>query len=130
MQDMAKISTKNLLDGTTGVEMNLLVLLYQEDGIFFVYAPELDLTGYGESKEAAMESFDTVLEGYLQYTFENNTLHEDLLAHGWTADAAGTSPIKPPSFNEMVNRNKEFKKRVDKGQVVVASGTVRFPAYA
>lgn len=67
------------------VEAVLDVFIYENDGFQVVYAPALDLMGYGKTEEDAKSSFDIVAEDFFEYTIVNNTLGEYLTKHGWVA---------------------------------------------
>lgn len=60
-----------------------LVNFIDEDGIHFIHAPNLDLTGYGYNENEARESFEIVLEEFFDYTLKNKTLDKVLKKHGW-----------------------------------------------
>jgi len=40
------------------VNIGLLLILWEEDAVFYQYSPELDLTGYGKSEREASISFE------------------------------------------------------------------------
>lgn len=76
---------------------------YPKDNMWIAYCPELDLVGYDYGEEAAKKSFSVVLQEYLEYTIENNTLEEDLLKHGWKKK---DGRMEEPSYNEMMKNDK------------------------
>ena len=70
------------------IHVHVSVFLYKDadypDGdMYIAYCPALDLTGYDTTEEGARESFQTVMEEYLEYTSAHGTLESDLKAHGW-----------------------------------------------
>ncbi len=67
-------------------ELHLVLLSFKEDNIFIVYAPTLDLSGYGDNQEEANSSFDTSLDEFLDFTIKNNTLNTELKRLGWRND--------------------------------------------
>ena len=75
---MNRIEIKNGI-----IKASLDLFSYRENGMQIVYAPALDLAGYGETRSAARHSFDVSFSEYLRYTVEKGTLQDDLLAHGW-----------------------------------------------
>jgi len=61
----------------------LLTFTFREGDFYVVFSPSLDLTGYGEDKKGALESFTVVLEEFLKYSLKGNKLAENLLSLGW-----------------------------------------------
>ena len=89
------------------IEAKLDVLSYVEDGVFFVFAPALDLTGYGNSLEEAKTSFEITLQEYFKYTFENKTLDADLRKHGWVEKKEES--FSSPSFTDILRKDKQLR---------------------
>lgn len=82
--------------------MNRLDLLFfKEDNVFFVYAPALDITGYGLTETEAQQSFVETLETFLDFTQKNKTLEGELQRLGWKKDAT-TKGFQPPFLDEML----------------------------
>lgn len=74
---------KTIEVNSDGMKLQLSVFLFQEEGVYHAYCPELDLVGYDYTEAGAKQSFNYVLKDYLDYTTQNGTLEQDLLAHGW-----------------------------------------------
>lgn len=60
--------------------------MWEEEGIHFVFAPALDLTGYGNSEEEAKRSFEVTLAEFLQYTNNKQTFYDELEHLGWSVN--------------------------------------------
>ena len=60
--------------GTKSVKVDLQVLIFEEDNIHYAYMPSFDLMGYGDTEENAKESLTVVLDEFLRYTLNKNTL--------------------------------------------------------
>lgn len=116
---MLKLSPIENIDTTV---MNLFIrmdlLIFKEKNIHFVYAPALDLSGYGNTKKEAQASFLITLKAFLEYTSEKNTLVGELLKLGWKS--ANGNNFSPPYFDELLSKNpylseivreKDFQKR-------------------
>ena len=72
--------TMNRIDiDSTTIRVLLDVFSYKDNGVQMMYAPALDLCGYGSTVEEAKQSFNVVVSEYLRYGLENNTLEDDLL---------------------------------------------------
>lgn len=72
--------TMNRIDiDSTTIRVLLDVFSYKDNGVQMMFAPALDLCGYGSTVEEAKQSFNVVVSEYLRYGLENNTLEDDLL---------------------------------------------------
>ena len=69
--------------------MELSLISYKDDEAYYWYCPALDLTWYGDNEKQAQESFKIVLEEYIRYTTENQTLIADLKSLGWKISQNG-----------------------------------------
>lgn len=94
-------------DGRNNVELSLSIFLWQEDTIFYVYSPALDLTGYGLSKEEARESFETVLHEFIAYTHNKKTIFTELENLGWAVNKKKKIVVSP-DFEDMLSENEHF----------------------
>lgn len=71
-------------DSDQTTKVNLLLIQYQDEkDIFYVYSPQLDLNGYGNTQKEAMDHFNVALDNLLDYCAENNTLSRVLKDLGW-----------------------------------------------
>jgi hypothetical protein len=59
------------------------LVFFKEDHVFFVYAPNLDVCGYGLTEKEARHSFLETFEAFLEYTKKNKSLEGELLRLGW-----------------------------------------------
>lgn len=87
-----------------GIGVELQVLFFKEDGITAAYAPALDLFGYGESEEKARSSFETVLQEFIRYTTENDTLEAELKRLGWNKKHK-SGKLSPPGIKYIIDHN-------------------------
>ena len=71
--------TMSFLEAIQRKSFEISLIRYFDDGIFFVYAPALEVVGYGKSEEDAEHSFNIVLDEFLTYTKAHNTLETNLL---------------------------------------------------
>ena len=58
---------------TKGYNVQLSVIAFQEDDVFFIYCPALDCSGYENNESEAQTSFELTLEEYFKYTTNKNT---------------------------------------------------------
>lgn len=96
---MAAFSVKPDANGQSSkIEMRLPVIIFQDDQQYFIaHIPVLDLSGYGMTAAEAKDSLDVVLKDYLDYAISNNTLHDDLVAHGFLFNKKAHT-IHPPDL--------------------------------
>ena len=85
------------------ITFSLPIIAFQEDNIFFVYTPALDLTGYGNTEDEARLSFEETLDQFLNYSTNKDTLVDELKRLGWKVSKKSVS--KPPSLVDMINSN-------------------------
>lgn len=112
------------------VEVNVDIIEYEEEGIFYSYSPALDLIGYGETPIEARKSWETVLEEYINYTINKNTLTKDLQSRGWVV-RKGNRQYRPPSFSWLLQNNRDLAIMFDKHNFQKTSRQVSMPiAYA
>lgn len=96
-------------DGRSKVEFNVSIFLWEENSIFYVYSPALDLTGYGLSKEEARESFETVLHEFIKYTHNKKTIFQELENLGWAVNKKKKRVVSP-DFEDLLSENEHFRK--------------------
>ncbi len=103
------IFTGELRTSKAGVKANLELYSFVDDGVHIVYCPALDLSGYGYSIDEAKKSFSEVFEQHITYCINKNTLHEDLLKHGWNVRGKKSRDIKAPKLEDLLKRNEAFR---------------------
>ena|SRR5215469_2598851 len=114
----------NKKDNSEKIEVRLDMIDFQENGIFFTYAPALDLSGYGRSQDEAHRSFDIVLQEYISFTTSQKTLTEDLVRHGWYIT---DQHINPPSLTWLLENNEQAKEVYNSHDFSKSTKPVRVP---
>lgn len=84
----------NITDSTRLFLKQLGLIFFKEDNVFFVYAPNLDVYGYGLTEKEAQHSFLETFEEFLTFTKQKGTLESELLRLGWEK-----LPTATPSFH-------------------------------
>ncbi|MGB0981465.1 MAG: hypothetical protein ACPGUH_05125 [Winogradskyella sp.] len=95
-------------NGRENVEFSVSIFLWEENSIFYVYSPALDITGYGLTKEEARESFETVLEEFIKYTHNKKTIFQELENLGWAVNKRKKRVISP-DFEDLLSENEHFR---------------------
>lgn len=106
--------------------MKLNMIIFKEDEGYVAYCPALDLCGCGKTKQKAEASFNIVLEEYIRYTTENQTLIEDLTSHGWKVDG---KKLNPPKMSESMQENEYLDEIFNNYDFVKHSIPVNMPLY-
>ena len=113
-----------LSNKSSKVETELALISFQEDDVFFVYCPALDLTGYGYNENEAKESFSQTLKMYLEYTTNENTLSKDLELHGWEKS---NRKFKSLDFDFLFRHNEQLKNIVNNRDFSKYKEQIQFP---
>lgn len=74
---------RNFSNKGNKIDFNLPVIKFEEESLFFIYSPALDLTGYGKTEGEAQSSFEETLSQFLNYTTNKKTLVSELKKLGW-----------------------------------------------
>ena len=115
--------------GSKSVKVNLQVLFFEEENIHYAFMPSLDLTGYGNSGEEAKDSLAVVLEEFLRYTLNKNTLFIEMQRLGWKIKTK-SKPMFAPQMSELINSNDQLKDIVNSKQYYTSNYQVNLPAFA
>ena len=94
-------------DQAKKVVFDLVVLSYLENNLNVVYAPSIDLFGYGKTESEANDSFKTTLEEFIRYTTNKGTLNKVLKQLGWEIKPRKLL-FKSPPLGYMLNQNEQF----------------------
>lgn len=105
------------------------VLVFEEENIYFAYMPSFDLTGYGKTEEEAKESLTIVLNEFLRYTLNKNTLFIEMQRLGWKIKNK-KKPIYAPQMSDLINSNEQLKEIVNSRQYSTLNYQVDIPAFA
>ena len=111
-----------------GVEFNLPLLTFEEEGVYFYYSPALDLTGYGNNKIEAKASFDETLGQFFDYCTNKKTFFSELGKLGWKVSRKKASA--PPSLVDMINKNEYLAEIFEQKQYSKSHQTVKIPSFA
>lgn len=95
--------------GSEQVNITLKLLLFKEDGVNFVYSPALELTGYGPGEEEAKKSFEIVLEEFVRYTENKDTIYSELERLGWWTVNRSKKRVEPPLEDALMEKNPIYR---------------------
>ena len=89
------------------IEVTGIVFEFEEDGVFYAFSPSLDITGYGNSKIEARQSFKLMVEEFITHTQKKGTLSKVLKLLGWKVNTNKTL-IKAALDKEVYNKNPDM----------------------
>lgn len=115
--------------GDKSVKVDLQVLFFEEDNVYYAYMPSFDLTGYGNTEEEAKESLTVVLDEFLRYTINKNTLFIEMQRLGWKIKSK-KKPMFAPQMSDLINTNEQLKDIVNSKQYTSLNYQVKVPAFA
>lgn len=102
----AQIVTK---DGDV-LHASLEVVFFRESPYTIAYCPALDLSAAASNQKEVKAEFAQVFEEYATDCLQNNTLKEDLLAHGWQLH---NDTYQAPTMTQMLIGNRTLQDIVD-----------------
>ena len=115
--------------GIKSIKVDLQVLFFEEDNIHYAFMPSFDLTGYGNTEEEAKESLTVVLDEFLRYTLNKNTLFIEMQRLGWKIKSK-KKPMYAPQMSDLINTNDQLKDIVNSKQYTISNYQVNVPAFA
>jgi len=115
--------------GSTRVKVNVQVILFKEDDIWYAYLPALDINGYGNNEDEAKESLKIAINEFIRFTPNKKTFFDELKHLGWIIKKSKKSFIAP-KISEMINENEELKEIVDSRSYKSDDYQVRVPVLA
>lgn len=96
-----------------------------------IYAPALDLFGYGKTKKEAKESFEITLDEFVRYTVNKGTLIPELKRLGWEVLKSKKKPkLIAPSLSSLLSDNEQFNELFNEGEYHKYDQQVSIPAFA
>jgi hypothetical protein len=111
------------------VDVDILIITFVEDGLFYYYAPQLDIYGYGQTETEAKESFETTLHEFFRYTLNKGTLNNELIRLGWKI-RKNKLRITAPDFSELARQNTEFQNIINTRPFTKKQHNVQMPLVA
>ena len=129
---MAKVNfSAKLKNPKAIVDTHLSLLSFIEDDIYYLYSPELDIYGYGQSESQARDSFTVTFKETMSYMVNKNTLADELKSLGWTVKKNKKGVLySPPLFSHLIKENEEVRNIVNNKVYTKYNHAVQLPAVA
>ncbi len=96
--------------GGDALHASLEVVFFREYPYTIAYCPALDLSAAASNQKEVKAEFAQVFEEYATDCLQNNTLKEDLLAHGWQLH---DDTYQAPTMTQMLIGNRTLQDIVD-----------------
>ncbi|MEO8150348.1 MAG: hypothetical protein ABI723_22130 [Bacteroidia bacterium] len=111
------------------VIFDLPVITYEENGLQVIYAPSIDLFGYGKTLAEARNSFTITMEEFISYTTRKKTFEKVLTGLGWKVKSANRKFTAPP-LGYMLDENEQFKEIFNKKDFRKFNEQIQVPIYS
>ena len=111
------------------VTINVALVNFEEDSIHYSFIPSFDLIGYGKTESEAEESLKVILDEFLRYTINKNTLIPELKRLGWNVKSK-RKPMTAPQLSDLVNTNDQLKEILNNKPFSTSNYEVNLPAFA
>lgn len=106
------------------VEIEVPVIFFEEDGLFYAHIPFLDIMGYGNTEKEASASMDVMIEEFVNYTVSNNTLDAVLKELGWRKKGG------PPTLTEQIRHDDYLQNIINNHNIRTDKKNISLPAFA
>lgn len=113
------------------IKTELSIISFIEDGVYIIYSPALDLSGYGHTETEAKESFQIALQEFIYYCLNQNTLLDELENLGWTIKGSKNHPqITSPELSSLLKRNPDLEAILKKKEYHKYNQSIDLPVSA
>ncbi|MGI9191338.1 MAG: hypothetical protein ACR2IL_04390 [Chitinophagaceae bacterium] len=102
--------------------LELTALLFNEDGINYLYIPALDAMSYGLTAEEARAGMKPILNEFIRYTQEQNTLAPLLKTFGWQLESQTA-----PNWSFLLAHNDQLNDIVNNQAYTTETYPFQFP---
>lgn len=120
----------NFKSAEAKVKANIVLISFKEQHHYIIYSPHLEVTGYGESEDEAMKSFNHCLGVFLDYTVNKKTLHKELISLGWQLKKGSIKkPLKvsAPLMTDLLKHNSVLEELLNKQDIRTIQKEVAIP---
>jgi hypothetical protein len=91
------------------IDVSFNFVIFKQEDVFVLYAPALEVYGYGKSEDEARDSFVTCMEEFLDYTIAKGTLFSELKRLGWKMKGRKSNrKFSIPDFSELLRNNQRL----------------------
>lgn len=100
------------------IDVTVNLVQFKDKGSYVIYAPALEVFGYGKTIQEAKESFNTCLEEFFTYSMNKGTFTSELKQLGWKIKGRKNNrTYKIPGFSELLAKNERLINILDNKDV-------------
>lgn len=108
------------------IKIEVPVVFFTDEGIFYAFIPALDITGYGNNEKEARHSLMIMFDEFIKYTTENHTLISELERLGWKKEPK----VESPKISDLLPQNDQLKDAIDNKAARIERMDIDLPALA
>ena len=108
-------------------KVNLPLIKFEEDGAKIAYCPALDVSGYGNTDEEALESFKISIYEFFRYITNKKTFEKVMEQMGWTISHNKNKSLTPPPMSKLLEENDNFSRIFNEHDYYKENYTVELP---
>ncbi|MCB0762007.1 MAG: hypothetical protein KDC12_10835 [Flavobacteriales bacterium] len=109
--------------------MNVNIVQFQDSGSYVLFAPALEVYGYGKTVKEAKESFNLCVVEFFRHTEDKNTLIKELTRLGWKIlGSKNKRTYQTPEFSELLSSNKDLTSIINTKSIRTYKTEVAIPA--
>ena len=95
-------------DAERTIVVDLSIISFEDGGARVCYCPALDVYGYGNDEQEAIDSLGISMEEFFRYSLAKKTLISEMEKLGWTIKKQ--KRFTPPNLSHLLKQNKDFNK--------------------
>lgn len=96
------------------IKILLTLIQFKDSGSIVIFAPAIEVYGYGKTVSEAKKSFEIGLLEFIKYTTAKGTFFKEMKRMGWDIKKRKEKiDFKMPVFTELVEKNKNLNKIVN-----------------
>lgn len=125
---LIKVKFKN---NASNINVSVITISFIENGVHIFYSPQLEIYGYGDTEYSAIESFNYHLGEFLNYSYNKNSLHDELMRLGWKlkkGSKKNPKQITAPTFSDLIKSSTSLKEIVNNHNFNTKFAQVEIPA--
>lgn len=109
------------------IEIEVPVLYFEEDGLYYANLPAFDLMGYGKTEDEAKASLEVMVHEFIKDAQEDNILEKELLKLGWQKLP---KMQYPQLWSDIISNNDQIRNIINNKSVRTDRMGVNVPAFA
>jgi hypothetical protein len=120
----------NFKNSEASIKANITLISFKEGDNQIIYAPQLEVSGYGKNETEAMESFNISLAQFFDYTVNKKTIHTVLTSLGWKVSKGSVKhpkKINAPTWGDLIKNNESLESLLTNQNIVTSKKQIAIP---